>query len=225
MMQPPVVIGVAGGTGSGKTTVSQAILERVGPSRIAFIQHDSYYCDLSHLSIEDRSHVNFDHPEALDNDLLVRHLDALCANQPVDVPIYDFTRHNRSGQSILVEPRPVVLVEGILIFGDKALRDRMDIKIYVDTDADLRFIRRLQRDIKERGRVLDSIVDQYLHTVRPMHLEFVEPTKRYADIIIPRGGLNAIAIDMVVARIQGMLAAFQPPQKATGQIAVVDERT
>jgi len=218
-MQPPVVIGVAGGTGSGKTTVSQAILERVGPQRIAFIQHDSYYKDLSHLSLEARAHVNFDHPESLDNELLVQHLDALCDNQSVAVPEYDFARHNRSGVAQHVEPRPVILVEGILIFGDKALRDRMDIKIYVDTDADLRFIRRLERDIKDRGRALQSVIDQYMHTVRPMHLEFVEPTKRYADIIIPRGGLNAIAIDMVVARIEGMLAVLDGQQSAQ-QIAV-----
>jgi uridine kinase len=221
-MQPPVVIGVAGGTGSGKTTVSQAILERVGRSSIAFIQHDSYYRDLSHLSLEQRAQVNFDHPSALDNELLVAHLDALCANQPIDLPAYDFRRYNRSGQIELIQPQPVILVEGILIFGDKALRDRMDIKIYVDTDADLRFIRRLQRDIQERGRVLDSVIEQYLHTVRPMHLEFVEPTKRYADIIIPRGGLNAIAIDMVVARIEGMLSASQPQQHQMNQIAVAE---
>ncbi len=218
-MQPPVVFGVAGGTGSGKTTVSQAILERVGRQRIAFIQHDSYYKDLSHLSLEARTHVNFDHPESLDNELLVQHLDALCNNQPVEVPEYDFARYNRSGVAQHMQPRPVILVEGILIFGDKALRDRMDIKIYVDTDADLRFIRRLQRDIKDRGRALESVIDQYMHTVRPMHLEFVEPTKRYADIIIPRGGLNAIAIDMVVARIEGMLGA-QDGQPSAQQIAV-----
>lgn len=220
-MQLPVVIGVAGGTGSGKTTVSQAILERVGPSRIAYIQHDSYYRDLSHLSLEERAQVNFDHPAELDNELLIEHLHALCDQQPVEVPIYDFTRYNRTGETILVEPRPVVLVEGILIFSDKALRDQMDIKIYVDTDADLRFIRRLERDIKERGRMLDTVIDQYLHTVRPMHLEFVEPSKRYADIIIPRGGLNAIAIDMVVARIEGMLTAFQS-ENSIKQIAVAE---
>jgi uridine kinase len=221
-MQPPVVIGVAGGTGSGKTTVSQAILERVGRHRIAFIQHDSYYKDLSHLSLNERAQVNFDHPESLDNELLVQHLDALCGNQAIYVPEYDFTRHNRCGEALLVEPRPVVLVEGILIFSDKALRERMDIKIYVDTDADLRFIRRLERDIKERGRALDSVVDQYLHTVRPMHLEFVEPSKRYADLIIPRGGLNAIAIDMVVAQIEGMLAALDRQQLALGEVTVAD---
>lgn len=201
----PLIIGVAGGTGSGKTTVSQAILQRVGPARIAFIQHDSYYRDLAHLSFAERSRVNFDHPDSLDNKLLTVHLDTLCGGAPVDVPIYDFTTHNRRANMHRVMPRPVVLVEGILIFADKALRERMDVKIYVDTDADLRFIRRFERDILERGREVRSVIDQYLNTVRPMHLEFVEPTKRYADIIIPRGGLNQIAIDMVVARIEGLL--------------------
>lgn len=202
----PLIIGVAGGTGSGKTTVSQAIVQRVGPQRIAFLQHDSYYRELSHLTAEERAHVNFDHPDALDNDLLCMHLDCLLGGQTVHVPIYDFTTDNRSANVQVVRPQPVVLVEGILIFADRALRDRMEVKIYVDTDADLRFIRRMERDILERGRAIKSVVDQYLHTVRPMHLEFVEPTKRYADIIIPRGGLNHIAIDMVVARIESLLA-------------------
>ena len=204
--QRPIVIGVAGGTGSGKTTVSQAILSRVGASRIAFLQHDSYYCELSHLSLEERSRVNFDHPDSLDNDLLAEHLDALCHGLAVEVPIYDFTNHNRRPEAMLVTPQPVVLVEGILIFADKVLRERMDVKIYVDADADMRFIRRLRRDLSERGRTIEAVVEQYLNTVRPMHLEFVEPTKRYADIIIPRGGLNAIAIDMVVARVERLLA-------------------
>lgn len=208
-MQHPIIIGVAGGTGSGKTTVSRAILQRVGRSRIAYIEHDSYYRDLSHLSLTERAQVNFDHPESLDNELLINHLDTLCAGQPVEVPEYDFTRHNRKDVRNTVYPHTVVLVEGILIFADKALRDRMDIKIYVDADADLRFIRRIQRDLRERGRELETVVEQYLSTVRPMHLEFVEPSKRYADIIIPRGGLNSIAIDMVVARIEGMLATHQ----------------
>jgi uridine kinase len=223
-MQSPIIIGVAGGTGSGKTTVSRAILQRVGAERIAFLEHDSYYRDLSHLSIEERAQVNFDHPNALDNDLLLQHLDALCDGCAVDVPIYDFTRHNRKDVPRRVEPQPVVLVEGILIFADKALRDRMDVKIYVDTDADLRFIRRIQRDMHERGRSVESVVEQYLRTVRPMHLEFVEPSKRYADIIIPRGGLNSIAIDMIVARIEGLLAAHGQ-QVAPDQIAASGEHT
>ncbi len=201
-MRRPVVIGVAGGTGSGKTTVSEAIVQRVGRARIAYLQHDSYYRDLSHLSVAERAQVNFDHPDALDNELLVEHLDALCAGHPVAVPNYDFTRHNRTADVRLVQPCPVILVEGILIFAERALRDRMDIKVYVDTDADLRFIRRLQRDILERGRSLQSVVDQYLRTVRPMHLEFVEPSKRYADLIIPEGGYNRVAIEMLVARVK-----------------------
>ncbi len=209
----PIVIGVAGGTGSGKTTVSQAILSRVGPSRIAFLQHDSYYRELRDLSMEERTRFNFDHPASLDNELLAAHLDALCAGAAVDVPIYDFVRYTRQEQSMHVTPHPVILVEGILIFAERALRDRMDVKIYVDADADMRFIRRLRRDISERGRSIESIIEQYLSTVRPMHLEFVEPTKRYADIIIPRGGLNAIAIDMVVARVERLLAeAHLTPQ-------------
>ena len=207
--QRPIVIGVAGGTGSGKTTVSQAILSRVGSQRIAFLQHDSYYRELSHLAAEERSQINFDHPNSLDNELLVQHLDELCRGNAVEVPIYDFTTDNRCADVMHVLPQPVVVVEGILIFAERALRDRMDVKIYVDADADMRFIRRLQRDIAERGRSIQAVVDQYLNTVRPMHLEFVEPTKRYADIIIPRGGLNAIAIDMVVARVERMLADAQ----------------
>lgn len=221
--QHPIIIGVAGGTGSGKTTVSRAILQRVGTSRIAYIEHDSYYRDLSHLSFEERTQVNFDHPASLDNALLIEHLETLCAGRSIEVPIYDFTRHNRKTETRTVHPQPVVLVEGILIFADRALRDQMDVKIYVDADADLRFIRRIQRDIRDRGRSFDSVVEQYLHTVRPMHLEFVEPTKRYADVIIPRGGLNAIAIDMVVARVEGLLAAHGAQQQAVGDLVTPDE--
>jgi uridine kinase len=206
----PVVVGVCGGTGSGKTTVSQAILDRVGLDRIAYIQHDSYYRDLAHLPIEERARINFDHPDSLENDLLVRHLRQLCAGETAAVPVYDFTTHTRRVETRPVEPHRVVLVEGILIFADKALRKLMDVKIYVDTDADLRFIRRLERDIAERDRTMESVVRQYLETVRPMHLEFVEPSKRYADIIIPEGGFNTIAVDMVVARIAAMLEESSP---------------
>jgi uridine kinase len=202
----PLVIGVAGGSGSGKTTVSQAILDRVGRERITFLQHDWYYRDLSHLPIEQRRTFNFDHPDAFDNDLFVAHLDALIGGEVAPAPTYDFATYVRGDETVLVEPQAVILVEGIMIFDDPALRDRMEIKLFVDTASDLRIIRRLQRDIHERGRTLDSVIDQYLNTVRPMHLEFVEPTKRYADIIIPRGGLNAIAIDMIVARIERLLA-------------------
>ncbi len=201
----PVIVGVAGGTGSGKTTVAQAILDRVGDDRIAYIQQDAYYRDLSHLSPEERTRVNFDHPDALDNDLLVSHLQQLCANMPVEIPLYDFTTHTRRPETRTILPRRVILVEGILVLADRALREMMDVKIYVDTDADIRFIRRLQRDLSERGRTMESVVQQYLTTVRPMHLEFVEPSKRYADMIIPEGGFNTIAVDMVVARIEAML--------------------
>jgi len=225
IMQLPIIIGVAGGTGSGKTTVSRAILQRVGTERIAHIEHDSYYRDLSHLSLADRRLVNFDHPDALDNTLLIEHLEALCAGKTIHVPVYDFTKHNRTSEARKVQPQPVVLVEGILIFADKVLRERMDVKIYVDADADLRFIRRIQRDIHERGRSLESIVEQYMRTVRPMHLEFVEPSKRYADIIIPRGGLNSIAIDMVVARIEGLLSAYHVEQQAKFNTIGADERS
>ena len=201
----PLVIGVAGGSGSGKTTVSQAILHRVGRDRIAFLQHDSYYQDLSHLPLEERRQINFDHPDAFDNTLFVQHLDRLIHGEAIEVPDYDFTTYVRRVTTELVQPQPVVLTEGILIFADAELRKRMDIKLFVDAEGDTRFIRRLERDIRERGRNVESVINQYLKTVRPMHLEFVEPSKRYADIIIPRGGLNAIAIDMVVARIEGLL--------------------
>jgi uridine kinase len=201
----PLVIGVAGGSGSGKTTVTNAILERVGHERIALLSHDSYYRDLSYLPLEERRTFNFDHPDAFDNELYLAHLDALIRGEQVAMPTYDFTTYVRLPEGQLVSPHPVVLVEGILIFADAALRERMDIKLFVDAESDLRIIRRIQRDTSSRGRTLESVIEQYLHTVRPMHLEFVEPTKRYADIIIPNGGLNAIAIDMVVARIALML--------------------
>jgi len=206
----PIIIGVAGGTGSGKTTVSEAILERVGRERITYIQHDSYYKDLSPLPLEERHKINFDHPDALETNLLVEHLERLQAGSPVEVPIYDFTTHTRRKETRRAEPRGVTLVEGILIFADKALRDLMDIRIFVDTDPDIRFIRRLRRDITERGRTLESVIHQYLETVRPMHLEFVEPSKRYADIIIPEGGFNVTAIDMVVARVEAMVGSESP---------------
>jgi uridine kinase len=200
-----VIVGVAGGTGSGKTTVSQSILERVGADRIAYVQHDAYYRDLVHLPPEERAGVNFDHPNSLENELLVQHLGQLCNGQVAEIPIYDFTTHTRCRETRRVYPHRVILLEGILIFADKVLREMMDVKIYVDTDADIRLIRRLQRDITERGRTVESVLRQYQETVRPMHLEFVEPSKRYADVIIPEGGFNTIAIDMVVARIEAML--------------------
>jgi uridine kinase len=201
----PIIIGVAGGTGSGKTTVSWEILRRVGAERIAFIQHDSYYRDRSHLSPEERDRVNYDHPDSLETDLLVGHLRQLQAGRLVKIPVYDFTRHVRTAETRRVEPKRVILVEGILIFAEPALRELFDVKIYVDTDADMRFIRRLRRDIAERGRTVELVIAQYEATVRPMHLEFVEPSKRYADLIIPDGGFNIVAMDMVVARILEML--------------------
>ena len=201
----PVVIGVAGGTGSGKTTVARQILERAGTEQISLIQHDAYYKDLSDLPAAQRAILNFDHPDALDNGLLIAHLQELKAGRPIDVPVYDFTSHTRTEQTRHVEPSRVILVEGILIFADVALRRLMDVKIYVDTDADIRFIRRLQRDIAERGRTMDSVIHQYLATVRPMHQEFVEPSKRQADIIIPEGGFNEVAIEMIATRIRALL--------------------
>jgi uridine kinase len=203
---PILVIGVAGGTASGKTTVVEAILDRVGRERIAYIQHDFYYKDLSHLPLEERRKFNFDHPDALDTPLLIRHLQELRAGRCVEVPTYNFATYCRLPETRTVYPRPVVIIEGILIFTEPALRDLIDLKIYVDTDADLRLIRRIKRDILERERTVESVIEQYLTTVRPMHLEFVEPSKRYADVIIPRGGQNVAALELVTARIMSMLA-------------------
>ncbi len=200
-----VIIGVAGGTGSGKTTVARRILDRIGAEHIAYIPHDAYYRDLHHLSATERAGVNFDHPDALESSLLITHLRQLRCGEPVEIPIYDFTTHSRTERTRHVVPAPIVLVEGILIFSEPELRDELDVKLFVDTDADLRFIRRMRRDIQERGRNLESVVQQYLKTVRPMHLEFVEPSKRYADVIIPEGGFNEVAVEMVAAQIRGML--------------------
>ena len=202
-----MIVGVAGGTASGKTTISEAILDRVGRERVAFIQHDAYYRDLGPLSFEERCQVNYDHPDSLESDLLVAHLDALCRGEPVEVPRYDFTLHARRAETRRVDPRPVILVEGILIFVEPQLCERFDIKVYVDADADLRFIRRLRRDVSERQRTVESVIEQYLSTVRLMHLEFVEPSKRYADVIVPTGGYNTIAVDMVATRVQAMIDA------------------
>jgi uridine kinase len=201
----PLVIGIAGGSGSGKTTVAQTILQRVGPDRISFLQHDAYYKDLSGLPPVQRAEVNFDHPNSLDNELLIRHIQQLKKGKVVEVPIYDFSTHSRTDRTFKVYPRSVILVEGILIFAETCLRELFDVKIFVDTDSDLRFIRRLQRDIAERGRTTESVIRQYLSTVRPMHMDFVEPSKRYADVIIPEGGFNTAALDMVVARIETMI--------------------
>ncbi len=203
----PIVIGIAGGSGSGKTTVANVILERVGADRIAYLPHDAYYRDLSHLSLARRAEINFDHPDSLETELMAQHIRQLKAWKAVDLPVYDFTHHRRTEQTIRIEPQRVILVEGILIFSEVLLRPEFDVKIFVDTDADLRFIRRLQRDITERGRTTEMVVKQYLTTVRPMHLEFVEPSKRYADVIIPEGGFNEVAMDMVTTRIEALLKA------------------
>lgn len=205
MKNQPITIAVAGGTGSGKTTVAEEILKRAGADRIAYLQHDSYYFDWGQLPLDPRHLPNFDHPNSLETNLLVKHLKQLQAGHAAQVPIYDFTTHRRRAEVRHIEPQPVILVEGLLIFAEKKLRELFDVKIFVDTDNDIRFIRRLRRDIAERGRTLEAVIDQYLNTVRPMHLEFVEPSKRYADVIIPEGGFNTVALDMVVARIQGML--------------------
>lgn len=204
-MTSPLVIGIAGGSGSGKTTVAQEILQRVGPDRIAFLQHDAYYKDLSGLPPIQRAEVNFDHPNSLETELLIQHIEQLKRGQPVELPIYDFSTHSRTAQTFTVQPRGVILVEGILIFAEASLRRIFDVKIFVDTDSDIRFIRRLQRDLSERGRTTESVIKQYMATVRPMHMEFVEPSKRYADVIIPEGGFNTAALDMVVARIEALL--------------------
>jgi uridine kinase len=202
----PLVIGIAGGSGSGKTTVALEILQRVGRDRISFIQHDSYYKDLTGLPPAQRDQVNFDHPNSLETELLISHIEQLKRGQAIEVPIYDFSTDSRTDKSFQVNPRRVIVVEGILIFVDPALRALFDVKIFVDTDPDVRLIRRLQRDITERGRTVESVIHQYQSTVRPMHLEFVEPSKRYADVIIPEGGFNRAAMDMVVARIESLLS-------------------
>ncbi len=204
-LNSPIVLGIAGGTGSGKTTVANVILDRVGASKIAFLPHDAYYKDLDDLPRSQRDLINFDHPDSLETNLMVEHLTRLRGGQPVDIPIYDFTTHRRTDNTSRIEPQPVILVEGILVFSEASLRELFDIKIFVDTPPDIRFIRRLERDIIERGRTVESVIQQYQMTVRPMHLEFVEPSKRYADVIIPEGGLNTVAMDMVVARIENML--------------------
>lgn len=201
----PVTIGVAGGTGSGKTTVSNAILERVGTEHIAYLEHDSYYKDLDDIPRAPGERINFDHPEVLETSLLIEHLRQLKQWQPVAVPVYDFTTFRRTQAVRVVEPQPIILVEGILVFAEPELRKLFDVRIFVDTDADIRFIRRLQRDITQRGRSVESVIEQYLDSVRPMHLEFVEPSKRYADVIIPEGGKNLVAIEMVAARVRSLL--------------------
>ncbi|MEO8585019.1 MAG: uridine kinase [Acidobacteriota bacterium] len=205
MQVTPFLIGLAGGTGSGKTTVANAIVKRVGEERIAILSHDSYYRDFVDLPKDVLDRQNFDHPDSLESELLVRHLKALKQGMVVEAPIYDFKVHRRAEESRRVEPRKVILVDGILIFAEPELRKLFDVRIYVDTDADVRLIRRLKRDIAERGRSVESVVTQYESTVRPMHMEFVEPSKRYADLIIPEGGENTVALDFLFARLRELL--------------------
>ena len=206
MSNNPIIIGVSGGSGSGKTTVVNKIIAEIGEKNILLIQHDSYYRDLSHLPLEERKKQNFDHPKSLETELMIRHIEALKSGYSVEVPVYDFVAHTRSDEFIKVSPRNIILVDGILIFSEPDLRELMDIKIFVDTDDDVRLLRRLKRDILERGRDLDGVLNQYENYVRPMHLEFVEPSKRYSDIIVPRGGENLVALEMVIALISGKLS-------------------
>lgn len=201
-----MIIGICGGTGSGKTTVANKILEAVSASQVVFIQQDSYYRNLKDLPLDYRQVANFDHPDALDNDLLVHHVRKLKASEPIELPIYDFKTHMRLNETRLLQPKPIVIVEGILIFAEPRLLEQMDIKVFVDTPDDIRFIRRLRRDIAERGRTLESVIEQYIATVRPMHMQFVEPSKRYADVIIPEGGHNLVSIDLLSGKIRERLS-------------------
>jgi uridine kinase len=201
-----MIIGICGGTGSGKTTVANRILESVSGNEVVFIQQDSYYRDLKDVPLDYRNLPNFDHPDALDNDLLADHVRKLKAGEAIELPLYNFKNHSRLTETTLVEPKPIVIVEGILIFADPRLLEQMDIKVFVDTPDDIRFIRRLRRDIAERARTAESVIEQYLATVRPMHMQFVEPSKRYADVIIPEGGHNLVSIDLLSGKIRERLA-------------------
>ena len=201
-----VVVGIAGGSGSGKTTVVRAITDGVDPATVAILHHDAYYRSFDQLSAADRAEINFDHPHSLETDLLVRHVDALVRGEPVEMPVYDFRSHTRTDETVLVAPARILIVDGILIFSEAELRDRMHIRVFVDTDADVRLSRRLRRDLVERGRSVSSVLDQFERTVRPMHLEFVEPSRRHAHVIIPEGGHNSVAVDMLVTKLASVLA-------------------
>jgi len=200
----PLVIGVAGGSGSGKTTVVKRIVDSLGDEHVTVLEHDRYYRDRPDLRLEERAALNYDHPDSLETDLMVTHVQALRDGHTVDIPVYDFARYARRQATETVQPRQAVIVEGILIYADAPLRSLIDVKVFVDTDDDIRFIRRLKRDVAERGRTMESVIEQYLHTVKPMHLDFVEPSKRYADVIIPRGGHNTVAIDLLMQMIRGL---------------------
>jgi uridine kinase len=202
----PLVIGIAGGSGSGKTTIASAVVAEVGEGEVTVLEHDSYYRHFEGLTFEERSRINYDHPDSLETELMVRHLERLLEGRAIDRPVYDFTTHLRSSETVNVQPRPVILVDGILVLVDPQLRALLDLKVYVDTDADVRVLRRLQRDITERGRTIESVIQQYLTTVRPMHLQFVEPSKVYADLIIPEGynrGAVAAVVGLVRQRLEG----------------------
>lgn len=208
-MSRPILIGICGGTGSGKSTVAKAIFESLPEKNIAMIEQDAYYKDQSHLPMEERVKTNYDHPLAFDNDLLIKHLSTLLDRTAIEKPMYDFSEHTRAQGTSCVEPKDIIVLEGIMILEDKRLRDLMSIKIFVDTDADVRIIRRIQRDIKERGRSLDSVIMQYLTTVKPAHEQFIEPTKKYADIIIPEGGYNRVAIDIMCSKVKSIIQEKQ----------------
>ncbi|WP_420341111.1 uridine kinase [Wansuia hejianensis] len=209
MLKKPIVIGITGGTGSGKSTVAKEIFKYILESDIAVIEQDSYYKDQSNIPFDERIKTNYDHPFAFDNKLLVQHLKDLIVGKEIRKPIYDFETHNRKSETIVVEPKDIIILEGILILYEKEIRDLLDIKIFVDTDSDVRVIRRVERDINERGRTLESVINQYMNTVRPAHLQFIEPTKRYADLIIPEGGYNKVAIDLIVSKIKSILSEKQ----------------
>lgn len=204
--QKPVVIGVAGGSGSGKTSVTRSICKRFPETTILVIEQDAYYKDQSHLPFEERLQTNYDHPLAFDNDLLIEHLGQLIEYKSIEKPVYDYKVHNRSNETVHLEPKEVIIIEGILILEDPRLVEMMDIKLFVDTDADLRIIRRLLRDIKERGRTLESVIEQYIQVVRPAQMQFIDPSKRYADVIIPEGGENHVAVDIIASKIESVLA-------------------
>ncbi|HEY4838317.1 MAG TPA: uridine kinase [Candidatus Acidoferrales bacterium] len=204
-MPQTLTIGICGGTGSGKTTITNRLIEALSEESVLLLQQDHYYKDTPHLPLQERAKQNFDHPDSVDTQLLVSHVRALREGHAIERPVYDFTQHRRIPATVHLEPRPALIVEGILIFENAALRGLCDIKIFVDTEADLRFIRRLRRDIRERGRTVESVIDQYMATVRPMHMEFVEPSKRYADVIIPEGGHNEVGIDLVIQKIRSLL--------------------
>lgn len=205
MASAPLVIGVAGGTGSGKTTVAEEIIRRIGPQRLVSVHQDRYYRDLSHRPFEERARHNFDHPDAIEETLMVEHIEALRSGESAPLPVYDFARHVRTREVEWVEPKPVILVEGILILAVAAVRNLLDVRLFVDTDPDVRLIRRIRRDLSERGRTVASVMEQWVETVRPMHLDFVEPSKRNADLIIPEGGFNTVALDVVISRIEQAL--------------------